>query len=113
MCLAFGEYVGTLSAVMSCTDTEGRTLAFVRDIFGNPFCPVRLEPRWLTSTVVDLARSIYEGFPRQVGGYMGMAILADALMDAGCDSEELLNHLRSAGPHVRGCWAVDLILGKR
>jgi hypothetical protein len=41
-----------------------------------------------------------------------LPILPDALMDAGCDSEELLNHYRSGGPHVRGCWVVDLILGK-
>jgi hypothetical protein len=41
-----------------------------------------------------------------------MPILADALLDAGCDQEELLTHCRSAGPHVRGCWAIDLILGK-
>jgi hypothetical protein len=84
----------------------------VREIFGNPFHPITLDPRWLTSTVVDLARSIYESFPWQAGGYMALPILADALMDAGCDSEELLGHLRSAVPHVRGCWAVDLILGK-
>jgi hypothetical protein len=41
-----------------------------------------------------------------------LAILADALLDAGCDAEELIQHCRSAGPHVRGCWAVDLLLGK-
>jgi hypothetical protein len=84
----------------------------LRDIFGNPFRQVSIDPRWLTSSVVDLARSIYEGDLRQAGGYMALPILADALMDAGCDSEELLSHLRSDGPHVRGCWAVDLILGK-
>jgi len=42
-----------------------------------------------------------------------MPILADALMDAGCDSEEILNHCRSEGPHVRGCWVVDLLLEKK
>ena len=41
-----------------------------------------------------------------------LPILADALLDAGCDNEELIAHCRSAGPHVRGCWAIDLILGK-
>ncbi len=78
-----------------------------RDIFGNPFRPVTLDPRWLTSTVVDLAQAIYEerAFDR-------MPILADALMDAGCDNEEIINHCRSNGPHVRGCWVVDLILSK-
>jgi hypothetical protein len=54
-----------------------------------------------------LAQAIYDerAFDR-------LPILADALLDAGCDNEELLAHLRSEGPHVRGCWAVDLILGK-
>jgi hypothetical protein len=42
-----------------------------------------------------------------------LAILADALFDAGCDNEELLTHCRADGPHVRGCWAVDLILGRQ
>jgi hypothetical protein len=41
-----------------------------------------------------------------------LPILADALEDAGCDSAKVLAHLRGEGPHVRGCWAVDLILGK-
>ncbi|OWK36188.1 hypothetical protein FRUB_08751 [Fimbriiglobus ruber] len=40
-------------------------------------------------------------------------ILADALQDAGCDNEDILNHLRGDGPHVRGCWALDLLLGKK
>jgi hypothetical protein len=78
-----------------------------RCIFGNPFRPITIDPRWLTSTVVDLAQAIYEerAFDR-------MPILADALMDAGCDTEEIIAHCRSDGPHVRGCWVVDLILGK-
>ena len=41
-----------------------------------------------------------------------MAILADALQEAGCDNTDVLNHCRSDGPHVRGCWVVDLVLGK-
>ncbi len=72
-------------------------------MIGNPFRPVALDPRWLTSTVLDLARTIYD---ERV--YERMPILADALMDAGCDSEEILSHCRSGGPHVRGCWVVDL-----
>jgi hypothetical protein len=39
-----------------------------------------------------------------------MPILADALQDAGCDSDDVLNHCRSAGVHVRGCWVVDSVL---
>jgi hypothetical protein len=81
--------------------------SFLRDIFGNPFRPVALDPAWLTSTVVALAKGIYEerAFDR-------MPILADALQDAGCDYDDLLGHCRGPGPHVRGCWVVDLVLGK-
>ena len=81
--------------------------ALVRDIFGNPFRPIILEPRWRTADVLGLARGIYED-----RAFERMPLLADALMDAGCDSDQLLAHCRSEGPHVRGCWAVDLVLGK-
>ena len=66
-----------------------------------------VEPLWLTSTVVALARGIYDdrAFDR-------LPILADALQDAGCDNAEVLNHCRDTGPHARGCWVVDLLLGK-
>lgn len=78
----------------------------LRDVL-NPFRSVRLEPGWLTLNVVELARTVYEerAFER-------LPILADALMDAGCADDQLLDHLRSPGPHVRGCWALDLILDK-
>jgi hypothetical protein len=81
--------------------------ALLRDIFGNPFRPISLDPAWLTSTVVALAQGIYaeRAFDR-------MPILADALQDAGCSNEDILNHCRGPGPHCRGCWVVDLILGK-
>jgi hypothetical protein len=79
----------------------------VEDIFGNPFRPVTVDPRWLTSTAVALARAIYAD-----RAYDRLPILADALEEAGCNNPELLAHLRGDGPHVRGCWAVDLMLGK-
>jgi hypothetical protein len=41
-----------------------------------------------------------------------LAVLADALEEAGCDNQEMLTHLRGPGPHVRGCWVVDVLLGK-
>ena len=74
------------------------------DCFGNLARPVTLDPRWLSSTVLDLARTIYDErvFER-------MPILADALMDAGCESEEIIKHCQGPGPHVRGCWVVDLL----
>ncbi len=79
----------------------------IREIFGNPFRPIAVNPRWFTSTVIDLARTIYDDRVTD-----RMPILADALMDAGCDHEEILNHCRSNGQHVRGCRVVDLVLGK-
>jgi hypothetical protein len=80
----------------------------IRDIFGNPFRPVAFLPAWRTDTAMSLARQMYES--REFGA---MPILADALQDAGCDSDALLNHLRDTGAaHVRGCWALDLVLGK-
>jgi len=79
----------------------------VRDVFRNPFRTVRLEPKWLSSTVVALANGIY-----QTRAFDGMPILADALQEAGCDNDDILNHCRGPGPHVRGCWVVDLILEK-
>jgi hypothetical protein len=78
----------------------------LREVFGNPFSPVTLNPSWLAPTVLTLANGIYEekAFDR-------MPILADALQDAGCDNEDILNHCRQPGEHVRGCWVVDLLTG--
>jgi hypothetical protein len=78
-----------------------------RDILGNPFRPVTADPSWLTTTVVSLAEGIYadRAFDR-------LPILADALQDAGCENADILSHCRSDGPHTRGCWVVDLLLGK-
>jgi hypothetical protein len=90
-----------------CDREREHQVELIRDIFGNPFRPVAIDPRWLTASVIDLSRTIYDdrAFDR-------MPILADALMDAGCDSQEILAHCRGPGPHVRGCWVVDLLLGK-
>jgi hypothetical protein len=79
----------------------------VRDIFGNPFRPVSLDSSWFTSTVVSLAAGIYADRAFDL-----LPIMADALQDAGCDNEEVLEHCRGGGVHVRGCWVVDLVLGK-
>ena len=77
---------------------------FLNDITGNK--QTIIDPRWLTSTVIDLSQTIYEEkvFER-------MPILSDALMDAGCDDNDILSHCRE-GIHVRGCWLLDLILRK-
>jgi hypothetical protein len=83
----------------------------LRDIFGSPFSPVILDRTWLAwndGTVVKLAQAIYDG-----RRFDDMPILADALMDAGCHDEEILAHCRSGGGHVRGCWVLDLVVGKK
>jgi hypothetical protein len=84
-----------------------------RDIFGNPFCPVALDPAWLTGEVLALAEAAYQErlLPSGQLDPARLAVLADALEEAGAGGE-LLTHLRSAGPHVRGCWAVDLLAGR-
>lgn len=134
----------------------------LRDVVGNPWSPVMrigvdwglfmhhdrhllVYERWLTPTVLAVARAAYDERPGRkckpcgeakagfnlAGGVPGcphcdatgriadgaldqtnLLVLADALEDAGCDAGELLGHLRSPGPHVRGCWAVDLVVGK-
>jgi hypothetical protein len=82
----------------------------VRDIFGNPFHQVAVDPSWPAwgnGTVVKLAHGIYDerAFDR-------LSVLADALEDAGCTNADILAHCRQPGEHVRGCWVVDLVLGK-
>lgn len=80
----------------------------LRCIFGNPLRPVTFRRRWQTNVAVSLAEAIYEekAFDR-------MPILADALEKAGCDNADVLNHCRGTGLHVRGCWVVDQVLGKK
>ncbi len=78
--------------------------ACLRDIVGNPFRPLSIQPNWLTANVVDLARTIYAQRT-----FDHLPILADALMDAGCDDAEVLAHCKSAGAHSRGCWLVDAL----
>jgi hypothetical protein len=79
----------------------------IRCILGNPFRPVAVAPVWLTSTVAALASQMYDS-----RDFALMPTLADALQDAGCENEDMLDHCRGSGPHVRGCWVVDLVVGK-
>jgi hypothetical protein len=90
---------------------QERQANFVRDVFGPLlFRTVPVDPLWLAwndGTVVRLAQAIYDerAFDR-------LPVLADALEEAGCDNADILVHCRWPGEHVRGCWPVDLILGK-
>jgi hypothetical protein len=82
----------------------------LRDICGNPFRPVVAEPDWLAwngGTVTQLAQVIYDG-----RSFDRLPVLADALEEAGCTEDAVLGHCRQPGEHVRGCWVVDLLLGK-
>jgi hypothetical protein len=80
----------------------------LRDIIGPlPFRNITLDPAWLPPTVAKLVKSIYEerAFDR-------LPALADALDEAGCTDADILGHLRGPGPHVKGCWALDALLGR-
>jgi hypothetical protein len=81
--------------------------AIMRDVVGNPFRPTAIQAGWLPPTVVALARQIYDS-----RDFSAMPVLADALEDAGCDNEDVLQHCRGPGPHYLGCWLVDLVLAK-
>jgi hypothetical protein len=84
----------------------------LRDLFGPlPFRPIGVEPsllRWNDGTVVKVARGIYDD-----RAFERMPILADALLDAGCDNDDILVHCRREGAvHTKGCFVLDLLLGK-
>jgi hypothetical protein len=97
----------TATGMTARREEETAQCHLFRDIFGNPFRPVAFDPPWQTSTAVGLARTMYES-----RDFAAMPILADALEEAGCDNPDVLSHCRGPGPHVRGCWVVDLVLGK-
>ena len=82
----------------------------VRELCGNPFRPVVVEPAWLRWHDRIVARMAQEIYDEQ--SFDDLPILADALEDAGCDQAALLGHCRFGGEHVRGCWALDRLLGK-
>lgn len=88
--------------------SDGDVQYILHDLIGPLlFRSVTVSPSWQTATVVGLATAIYEerAFDR-------MPVLGDALEDAGCDNADILKHCRQPGEHVRGCWCVDLVLGK-
>jgi hypothetical protein len=82
----------------------------IRDLFPSPFRLVRADPAWLSwnrGTVSQMAAAIYH-----TGAFTDLPVLADALEEAGCADDALLAHCRGPGDHARGCWALDLLLGK-
>jgi hypothetical protein len=106
--LSLQECLGLLPAYGVPTEPFRAGLADVlRDIFGNPFREVTFDPAWRTAAVISKARAAEaDQDPRRLPD------LADELEQAGCDDFDILGHCRSPGPHVRGCWVVDAILGK-
>jgi hypothetical protein len=89
----------------------------IRDQFGNPFRPLALSPEllsWQEETVIRLAQAAYEEriLPTGTLDNTRLAILADALEEAGCADEQILGHLRGGSSHYRGCFVVDAFLGK-
>lgn len=103
------------AAIASAGDAEGPAwqaercaqAGLLRELFGNPFRPESFDPSWRTPEVVALAGTIYEG-----RAFDRLPVLADALEHAGCTDPEVLRHCRGGGPHVRGCWVLDLAVAK-
>lgn len=116
-CPLYRETVGQAATYAVRARKQGERAAecaaqatLLRDVFGNPFRPAAIDVRcraWNGGIVVKLAQAIYDerAFDR-------LPILADALEDAGCTDVEILGHCRGSGEHVRGCWVVDLLVGK-
>ena len=93
------------------TGTDGQTQCdLIREILGNPFRPITLDPSWLIwhdGLLVSMAKKMYDS-----RNFSDMPVLADALEEAGCTNPDILEHCRGLETHVRGCWVVDLLLGK-
>jgi hypothetical protein len=105
----FGPAEAAKEEARAAADAE--VCRLLRDVFGNPFRPAPPpDPAWLSwdgGLVPRLARSIYDGHR-----FEGLPVLADALEEAGCADEAVLSHLRQPGEHARGCWVLDLLLGR-
>jgi hypothetical protein len=103
--LGYEEYQGLEGRLRAAQE------ALFRDIAGNPFRSHRLDPAWLTANdalVPRLAGEIYD--ERR---WAELPVLGDALEDAGCDRGDLIDHCHGPGPHTRGCWVLDRLLGKQ
>jgi hypothetical protein len=93
---------------------SGKILSMIHEIFGNPFRPIRFDAAWRTPEVLRVAEEAYDR-PALFTGRIdtgSLAVLSDALEDAGCAENSILSHLRGTGTHVRGCWVVDACLGQ-
>jgi hypothetical protein len=121
---AGAERLSELFEKFRASETEAKAVestaqcALLRDVFGNPFRPAPVlgpaVPAWNEHTVARLAQRAYEDrhLPDGTLDLTRLAVLADALEEAGVTDALLLEHLRGPGPHVRGCFALDAILGR-
>jgi hypothetical protein len=104
-----------LARHLAAEEMEGRQQRkLLHDIFGNPFGPVAIDPACLTwngGTIPKLAQAVYDERLLPAGHLdpVRLAVLADALEEAGCTDDAVLSHCREPGEHVRGCWLVDLL----
>lgn len=112
--IGLGGELAARNAVDYSSPTPEAVTALLREVFGYPARPAALAPSCRVHSVVSLARATYEERSLPSGGLDPgrLAVLSDALEEAGRDGQEVLGHLRSPRPHVRGCRALDLILDK-
>jgi hypothetical protein len=115
-----GEFAPLEAAVRTCdrpflaeelAGEAARQAHILRDVIGNPFQSSTPDPAWLAwknGTIVRMAQAIYRD--RLFGD---LPVLGDALEEAGCSDDHFLSHCRSGGPHVRGCWVIDRLSGRR
>ena len=113
---AFGAASGTTYTIAELTIRSARwgdckPVVLLRDLLGPlPFRPITLNPSWTTwhdGLLVSMAKKMYDS-----RNFSDMPVLADALEEAGCTNPDILEHCRGLETHVRGCWVVDLLLGK-
>jgi hypothetical protein len=106
--VAAAHYTAWAGRDGSRADERRAQAELLRCLVGNPFRPrpavLPVWMRWNGGVVRCLAESIYDG-----RAFDQVGVLADAVEEAGCDSPEILGHLRGLGPHARGCWVLDLI----
>jgi hypothetical protein len=118
----YSRHAAVMTAGAAAQAAAGRAeeghCRLLRDIFGGLFRPPPpVAPAimaWNGGLVRKLAQAAYDGreLPAGTLDLARLAVLADALEEGGCDQADLLSHLRGPGPHVRGCWVIDLLLGK-
>jgi hypothetical protein len=107
VCVAAGRRAGQPNLEAAYRAERAAHADLLRCLFRSTLNMVTFDLAWRTSTVVALARGMYES-----NDFSPMPILGDALQDAGCDSDDVLDHCRAVVTHTRGCWVVDLAIGK-